>query len=113
MLDSDKRPWGLWEEYLNEDTYRVKRIIVEPGKRISLQKHAKRAEHWVIVAGKGTFTLNDTEQDVSAGESVFIKKADVHRVECISKEALIIIETQIGICDEDDIVRLEDDWKRN
>jgi mannose-6-phosphate isomerase-like protein (cupin superfamily) len=54
-IDVDDRPWGRWEEYLNEDGYRVKRIIVAAGERLSLQRHALRSEHWVIVAGSGSF----------------------------------------------------------
>ena len=53
MTDSDDRPWGRWEEYLNEPGYRVKRIVVRPGRRLSLQKHAHRREHWVIASGSG------------------------------------------------------------
>ena len=59
MLTSEDRPWGRWEEYLNEKTYRVKRIFVSPGKRISLQKHLHRSEIWVVVQGNGIFTLDD------------------------------------------------------
>jgi mannose-6-phosphate isomerase len=112
MLDSDNRPWGRWEEYLNEPGYRVKRIIVTPGKRLSLQKHEHRSEHWVIVAGTGEFTLNDTVRPIQTGDVLFIEIGDVHRVNNTGSEDLIIIETQMGLCIEDDIIRLEDDFGR-
>jgi mannose-6-phosphate isomerase-like protein (cupin superfamily) len=113
MLDYDDRPWGRWEEYLNEPGYRVKRIIVSPGQRLSLQKHELRSEHWVIAAGKGRFTLDDDVVDVEAGSAVFIPVGGVHRVENPNGTPLIIIETQLGTCLEDDIIRLEDDYGRS
>lgn len=112
MIDSDNRPWGRWEEYLNEPGYRVKRIIVNPGKRLSLQKHAQRAEHWVVVQGKGQMTLDDKTFPVSVGDVVFIEKGQVHRIENNQEEYLVFIETQFGVCIEEDIVRLEDDFGR-
>ncbi len=113
MLDHDDRPWGRWEEYLNEEGYRVKRIIVSPWQRLSLQKHEHRAEHWVIAKGKGKFTLDDDIIDVEAGSTVFIPIGGVHRIENPNEEPLIIIETQLGLCLEDDIIRLEDDYGRS
>lgn len=113
LLDADNRPWGRWEEYLNEPGYRVKRIVVNPGQRLSLQKHKHRKEHWVIVNGTGQFTLNDEVHTVSEGDAVFIDVGDVHRIENDGEDYLIIIETQLGLCLEDDIVRLEDDYGRS
>ena len=112
MLNSDDRPWGRWEEYLNEPGYRVKRLIVHPGKRLSLQKHRYRSEHWVIVGGQGRFTLDSETRPVQAGEWVTIPLGSVHRVENDGAEPLVIMETQMGVCDEDDIIRLEDDFGR-
>ena len=112
MLDNDQRPWGYWEEYLNESSYRLKRIVVYPGKRISLQKHLARAEHWVIVQGAGILTLNKKEMHVKVGSTVFIDIEDIHRIENNSTNDLIFIETQIGECLEKDIIRIEDDWNR-
>jgi len=111
-IDADDRPWGRWEEYLNEPGYRVKRIIVHPGQRLSLQRHQQRSEHWVIVAGSGLFTLDDSVTEVNPGDKVFIPVRGVHRIENPGDENLIIIETQLGVCDEDDIERLEDDYGR-
>ena len=112
LLDSDNRPWGRWEEYLNEPGYRVKRIIVNPGKRLSLQKHEYRSEHWAIARGEGRFTRNDDVRRVKEGDAVFIALGDVHRIENDGEDYLIIIETQLGLCLEDDIIRLEDDFGR-
>lgn len=112
MIDSDNRPWGRWEEYLNEPGYRVKRIIVHPGKRLSLQKHAHREEHWVVVQGEGLFTLNEDVSRIRKGDALHIGLGDVHRLENDAEGYLVIIETQLGICLEDDIMRLEDDFGR-
>lgn len=111
-LDADDRPWGRWEEYLNESGYRVKRIIVHPGERLSLQRHRLRSEHWVIVAGTGVFTLDGEDRTVTAGDTVFIPVGGVHRISNSGERDLIIIETQLGTCVEDDIERLEDDYGR-
>lgn len=112
MIEFDNRPWGRWEEYLNEPGYRVKRIIVYPGKRLSLQKHEHRKEHWVIVQGEGLFTLNEEVRRVKSGDALFIGLGDVHRIENDTPNYLVIIETQMGLCLEDDIIRLEDDFGR-
>jgi mannose-6-phosphate isomerase-like protein (cupin superfamily) len=112
-LDADDRPWGRWEEYLNESGYRVKRIVVAPGQRLSLQRHRLRSEHWVIVAGKGSFHLDGSDRPVEAGSTVFIPVGGIHRITNTGDVPLLIIETQLGICDEDDIERLEDDYGRS
>ena len=111
-LDADNRPWGRWEEYLNEPEYRVKRIIVHPGERLSLQRHAHRREHWVIVRGSGQFTLDDEVRPVSVGDALFIPTGGIHRLENDGNGPLVLIETQLGLCLEDDIERLEDDYGR-
>lgn len=112
MLTSESRPWGRWEEYLNEPGYRVKRIIVSGGKRLSLQKHAQRSEHWVIVSGQGIVTLDNEKRRVSVGDTLSIPTGGIHRIENDGACDLIFIETQLGICVEEDIIRLEDDWGR-
>lgn len=112
MIEFDDRPWGRWEEYLNEPGYRVKRILVHPGKRLSLQKHELREEHWVVVQGEGLFTRNDDVVRVRKGDSLHIALGDVHRLENDTEEYLVIIETQLGVCLEDDVIRLEDDFGR-
>lgn len=113
FLEADNRPWGRWEEYLNEPGYRVKRIVVNPGQRLSLQKHRHRREHWVIVQGRGAFTLDDEVRTVQVGDAVYIPVGGVHRIENDGSEYLVIIETQLGLCLEDDIIRLEDDYGRS
>lgn len=112
MIEFDNRPWGRWEEYLNEPGYRVKRILVHPGRRLSLQKHEHREEHWVIVQGQGLFTLNDDVRRIRKGDALHIGLGDVHRLENDGDEYLVLIETQLGVCLEDDIIRLEDDFGR-
>lgn len=112
FLEADNRPWGRWEEYLNEPGYRVKRIVVNPGQRLSLQKHEHRKEHWVIVRGNGVFTLDGEERNVEPGDTVFIPTGGVHRIQNDGEDYLVIIETQMGLCLEDDIIRLEDDYGR-
>ena len=113
MLDSDNRPWGRWEEYLNEPGYRVKRLIINPGQRFSLQKHEKRSEHWVIGGGVGKVTINKEQKQIKQGDSIYVKRGDIHRLENNGEDYLVAIETQIGLCVEDDIVRIEDDWGRS
>lgn len=112
MIEFDNRPWGRWEEFLNEPGYRVKRILVQPGKRLSLQKHDHREEHWVVVQGEGLFTRNEEEIRVKKGDALHIAIGDLHRLENDTDEYLVIIETQLGVCLEDDITRLEDDFGR-
>jgi mannose-6-phosphate isomerase-like protein (cupin superfamily) len=111
-LEADNRPWGRWEEYLNEPGYRVKRIFLHPGERLSLQKHEHRKEYWVIVRGSGLLTLNGEDIEVEEGDTCFIDTEDVHRIRNTGKEPLVFIETQMGLCIEDDIIRLEDDYGR-
>ncbi len=111
-IDSDIRPWGSWEEYLNEDGYRVKRIIVSPGARLSLQRHELRSEHWVVARGTGVLWLDGEKVKIQAGDYAFIPVRGIHRLENTGEFDMIVIETQIGICDEDDIERLEDDYGR-
>jgi mannose-6-phosphate isomerase-like protein (cupin superfamily) len=112
FIDADDRPWGRWEEFLNEDGYRLKRIIVHPGERLSLQRHRLRSEHWVIAKGTGVMTLDEKTWALSTGQYVHVPVEGVHRVQNDGSENLIIIETQLGICDENDIERFEDDYGR-
>jgi mannose-6-phosphate isomerase-like protein (cupin superfamily) len=113
MIDHDNRPWGRWEEYLNEPGYRVKRIVVHPGQRLSLQKHEHREEHWVIVRGEGVFSLDGTDHRIRPGDALHIPKGGVHRILNDGSDHLVIIETQLGLCIEDDIIRIEDDYGRS
>lgn len=109
------RPWGGWELLHKSDTYAVKRLIVSPNCRLSLQYHNHRKEHWYCVAGRGIVTLDDEIKSINAGDSVTIPLKSTHRLENISSsEFLIIVEVQEGIyLEEDDIVRIEDDYERS
>ena len=111
----DERPWGNFTVLDEGDNYKVKRIEVLPGKRLSYQRHTRRSEHWVIVRGTAKVTLNGVETLVNTFESVNIGVGDAHRVENPDdNELLVFIETQTGeYFGEDDIVRLEDDFGRS
>lgn len=109
----DRRPWGTFTVLDEGDNYKVKRIEVLPGKRLSYQKHSQRAEHWMVVGGTARVTLNDRDIIVNTGETVDIAIGDAHRVENPGAEPLVFIEIQRGVyLGEDDIVRLQDDFGR-
>ncbi len=109
----DERPWGSFTVLDEGENFKVKRIEVLPGKRLSYQKHAQRAEHWMVVVGEAKVTLNDEELTVGVGETVDIPIEAKHRVENASTEKLIFIEIQRGsYLGEDDIVRFSDDFGR-
>ena len=111
---TEERPWGSFENLLDEEYCKVKRIIVKPGQRLSYQYHYKRTEHWVIVQGAATVTLDDKIHTFIEGDVVQIEYGTKHRVENKSEQDLIFIETQTGTYfGEDDIVRIEDDYGRN
>ena len=109
----DRRPWGTFTVLDEADGFKVKRIEVLPGKRLSYQKHSKRAEHWVVVHGTAKVTLDDRDIIVEAGEAIDIGIGTAHRVENAGKQTLVFIEVQRGsYLGEDDIVRLQDDFGR-
>ena len=109
----EERPWGSFENLLEEDYCKVKRVIIKPGQRLSYQYHYKRDECWVIVQGKATVTLDDKVFTYLEGQVVQIEYGTKHRVENKSEQDLIFIETQTGTYfGEDDIVRIEDDYGR-
>ncbi len=109
----DERPWGSFTVLDEGAGYKVKRIEVLPGKRLSYQQHAQRAEHWFVVAGAARVTLDGRELSVATGESVDIAVGTAHRVENPGAEKLVFIEVQRGpYLGEDDIERLEDDFGR-
>ena len=107
------RPWGSYDSIDADDGFQVKRLIVNPGAVLSLQKHAQRAEHWVVVRGKARITKNDEVFDLAVNESTYIAIGDVHRIANPFSEPVHIIEVQCGdYLGEDDIVRLEDNYGR-
>jgi mannose-1-phosphate guanylyltransferase / mannose-6-phosphate isomerase len=108
------RPWGFYESLIQGDRFQVKRIVVTPGHRLSLQKHFHRAEHWVVVNGTAQVTRNDEVLIVHENESVYLPMGCVHRLENPGKIPLTLIEVQAGAyLGEDDIVRLEDTYGRS
>jgi mannose-6-phosphate isomerase len=113
-LEYDERPWGNYTVLDEAENFKVKRIEVLPEKRLSYQRHSRRAEHWFVVCGTAKVTLDDKEILVKKGEAIDIPLEAAHRVENPdASETLIFIETQTGdYFGEDDIVRLEDDFGR-
>ncbi|MBI5263824.1 MAG: mannose-1-phosphate guanylyltransferase/mannose-6-phosphate isomerase [Bradyrhizobium sp.] len=108
------RPWGSYESVDNGERHQVKRIVVKPGGRLSLQKHHHRAEHWIVVRGAAQVTVNETVRMVHENESIYIPMGAVHRLENPGKIMLELIEVQTGsYLGEDDIIRIEDDYRRS
>ncbi|MGM0443848.1 MAG: phosphomannose isomerase type II C-terminal cupin domain [Fibrobacterota bacterium] len=108
-----KRPWGTYTILEDTASYKLKRINVDPGQRLSLQSHARRDELWTIVAGAGEVTLDGLTIDVSYGKTVDIHRGQKHRIANTGSTALIFIEVQTGeYFGEDDIVRYDDDFGR-
>jgi mannose-1-phosphate guanylyltransferase/mannose-6-phosphate isomerase len=108
------RPWGSYQSVDNGDRHQVKRIIVKPGNRLSLQKHHHRSEHWIVVRGTAVVTVDDLVKTVHENESIYIPIGAVHRLENPGKISLELIEVQTGsYLGEDDIIRIEDDYRRS
>jgi mannose-1-phosphate guanylyltransferase / mannose-6-phosphate isomerase len=108
------RPWGSYQSVDMGDRHQVKRIIVKPGGRLSLQKHHHRSEHWIVVQGAARVTVNETVKTVHENESIYIPIGAVHRLENPGKISLHLIEVQTGsYLGEDDIIRIEDDYRRS
>lgn len=112
-IEREDRPWGCFYVLHDELTYKLKRIEVEPGERLSYQYHHKRSEAWTIVEGVGTITLDGNEQEYLKGETVLIPQGVKHRIENKGVEKVVFIEVQTGsYFGEDDIVRIQDDYNR-
>lgn len=111
----EERPWGSFTILDEGENYKVKRLEVLPGKRLSYQRHSHRSEHWMVVRGTAKVTLNDEEILVHTGEALDIPLGAAHRIEnSPGNEKLVIIETQTGdYFGEDDIERLDDDFGRS
>ncbi|MBD3808391.1 MAG: mannose-1-phosphate guanylyltransferase/mannose-6-phosphate isomerase [Epsilonproteobacteria bacterium] len=108
------RPWGTYTVLEDTSSYKIKRIVVKPGKRLSLQKHFHRNEHWIVVSGTATVTVGSETRLVRPNESTYIKMGEIHRLENQGKIPVVLIEAQVGeYTGEDDIVRIEDDFKRD
>ncbi len=112
-MEKDCRPWGFYEVLVDEPGYKVKRITVFPGKRLSLQRHRLRAEHWFIVSGEGIITLHGEQMIRQAGQAIDITRGALHRIENAGEKEMVFIEIQTGeYFGEDDIERYEDDYGR-
>lgn len=108
------RPWGSFFILEDSQKAKVKRLLVNPGQRLSLQSHKSRDEHWVIIRGIATVTRDDETKEFSYGEHVYIKRGTKHRLACHGPEPVEIIEVQTGDSfAEDDIVRYSDDYGRS
>jgi len=107
------RPWGTYTVLEDTPGYKIKRIEVKPGKRLSLQKHFHRNEHWIVVSGTATVTVGEEIKLIRPNESTYIKMGEIHRLANDGKIPVVLIEAQIGeYTGEDDIVRIEDDFER-
>jgi mannose-6-phosphate isomerase len=111
-LERTVRPWGWYETITSGEGYLVKRLWLAPGRRISLQRHTHRCEHWVVVNGEGILTLEDTAVSAQKGTTLFVPQGARHRAEA-GTTALEIVEVQRGeVLSETDIERFEDDFGR-
>ena len=109
----EKRPWGWFEILHEESDLKIKRIMVEPGKRLSLQSHEKRSENWTIIKGRAIVTLDDREHSLSINQMIFIPRQARHRIENSGSSEMIFVEIQTGTyLGEDDLVRYQDDFNR-
>ena len=112
MTEKVNRPWGWYENLHKENGYKVKRLYIKPNEKISLQYHNHRNEHWVVVFGCGVVELGDLTKEVQVGDYIFVPSNSRHRVSG-GNDGIMIIEIQLGkICDEEDIVRIQDDYGR-
>ncbi len=108
------RPWGTYTILEDTPGYKIKRIVVKPGKRLSLQKHYHRNEHWIVLNGIATVTVGKEIKIIRPNESTYIKMGELHRLENKGEIPIVLIEVQVGkYLGEDDIVRIEDDFRRD
>jgi mannose-1-phosphate guanylyltransferase len=111
MKKFEFKPWGWYLTLEEHADYKVKRIYVKPNEQFSLQYHKDREEHWTILQGIGTITQGETETIIRPGEYAYIPKEQVHRLNG-GTDGVYFIEVQRGVCKEDDIIRLKDDYGR-
>jgi mannose-6-phosphate isomerase len=110
---TEYRPWGKYEVLLDNEDVKVKRITVNPNSRLSYQYHEKRREQWIVISGSLTIVLDDEKVFRGPGESIHIPLGAKHRAWNETNDPVVFIETQTGTYfGEDDIIRLEDDYKR-
>ena len=112
-IEREERPWGRFSVLHDEPNYKLKRIEVDPGGRLSYQYHQKRSEVWTLVQGTGTITLDGQVKNYKVGETILIPQGVKHRIENSEQDKVVFIEVQTGTYfGEDDIVRIEDDYNR-
>ncbi len=108
-----ERPWGTYQTQVLESNFQVKVLTVNPGGKLSLQRHFKRAEHWVVVRGEPIITIDDDRKRYTVDQSVYIPVGSLHRIENETEVACVLVEVQVGdYLGEDDIERLEDSYGR-
>lgn len=113
MEEIVSRPWGTYQTIYRGDTYQVKRIVVLPHQKLSLQSHNHRSEHWLIVEGNGIVTLNEKTIEVSKDDRIYIPVKAIHRMSNETDNEVVFIEVQNGdYLGEDDIIRYEDIYGR-
>ncbi len=113
-IQENHRPWGYYVVLSDDDDCKVKRIVVHPGKRLSLQRHRRRSEHWHFVKGEGLVTRDGEQIPVNEGDSLDIPLGSLHRIRNLGQSDLVVIEVQRGeYFGEDDIERVEDDFGRS
>lgn len=115
--ETEERPWGEFTTHVcgtfSDGAFKVKTMIIQPNKRLSLQHHEKRKEVWIVAAGLAKVELEDQIRVLGPGDTISIPVKEKHRVSCLSHEPCVIVELQLGEeCSEKDIVRHEDDYAR-
>ena len=114
MTNREYRPWGWFEVLYEEDRLKIKKIMVEPGMRLSYQSHDQRSENWTVVQGEATVILDDRAHQLCPNQMIFIPRRSKHRIENQGDKNLIFIEIQTGAyLGEDDIIRYQDDFNRS
>ena len=115
LFESDvvqERPWGLWVDWYRTEEATLKCMVIRPGARMSLQRHAERREVWRVVSGKGEDQGRTPPAPLSPGRTHVVEAGMTHRIANTGADPLVIVELQMGHCDEDDIERLADDYER-
>ena len=111
--EETSKPWGSYKVLYRDTGFCVKHIEVKPGERLSLQRHLRRAEEWIITRGEGLVRISDEKRRVTSGDTIRIDVEQVHRIENVGNEMLVFVEVSLGdYIEEDDIERIEDDYNR-
>ncbi|HLF17169.1 MAG TPA: phosphomannose isomerase type II C-terminal cupin domain [Candidatus Thermoplasmatota archaeon] len=108
----EERPWGLWVDWFRSEEATLKCMVIRPGARMSLQRHRHRQEVWRVIAGRGEDQGPKPPRALLPGRTVVVGSGEVHRIANTGSEPLVVVELQLGHCDEGDIERLADDYAR-